>query len=462
MARTRSEARSDDGVVLLMVLAFVTAIAVVSTALLAQTEANLRYTVFERQNKRQIYAASAAVDYGIQQLRTSATACPSGTPSADASLPYTVDGRTPTWSCVQTPNTSSGGAVGSDWGLFLTGNNLGGNNAAVTILGKTMHVINGPVYNGHADATGNINQAWNISPNAGLTIANGFVTQFWSSCPLPGTINNLFVSSAPTCVPTQVPTPLSREALAASAPAGTASPNPTTVDANCVAFNPGHYTTKPNLTGGGKVNFFRGGVYYFDNIGSWNFNGDLLLGGTPQLGEASQTGLTCSDPTQGGVMFVFGGNSSITVTGTSKVELFPGNAAGGPGVSFYQVVTTAGGWTASTVTSTALIQSDETGASMTVLHGQLWAPNGSFKLTQGSGGGGKLRLEAGVVVSDISNVNNPGGSTNFYASGARTVTLVGKGPVAGSETGSTVVARAVVVVYDDPLIAPKIASWRLS
>jgi hypothetical protein len=462
MKQRPAEYQTDEGSVLVMVIVFVTVVSLVSLALLAQTTANLRYTVFERQNKKQVYAANAGVDYGIQKLREDSGVCgPAQSTVPPANVPFAVNGRTPTWACSETPNGSSGGAFGSGWAVYLTGLNLGSSGAAIKILGKTMHVINGPVYNDHDDASGNINQVWSISQNAGLTVQNGFVTQYWPTCPLPGTIDYL-VTNTVNCTTTHIAVPAAREALAASAPSGSASTNPVaTTDPNCVAFNPGRYTTKPNLTSG-KVNFFRGGVYYFDNIGSWNFNSEQLLGGTPQLREARQTDMTCGDAAQGGVMFVFGGNSSITVTGTSKIELFPGNASGGPGVSFYQVQATTGGWTASTITSTALIQADETGSSYSVFHGQVWAPKGSFKLTDGGSGTGKLRLGAGLVVSDIQNVNNNGGSTNFYATGARTVTVTGKGPITATETGSAVTATAVLVVYDDPLVQPTIASWRLS
>ncbi len=451
----------DQGSILVLVIVFMTSVALVSLALLSQADANLRYTTIERQKKRQVYAANAAVDYGIQQLRNNAGVCgPAQAVVAPQPLPFPVNGRTPTWACRETPNGSSGGAFGSGWAVFLTGANLTGNGVAVKILGKTMHVINGPVYNDHDDAGGNLNQAWSISQNAGLTVANGYVTQYWPTCPLTGTINYLVTANV-YCTSTSLPVPLPRESLAATAPTGTASHIPVaTADPGCVAFNPGRYTQKPNLTSG-KVNFFRGGVYYFDGIGSWNFNSELVLGGTPQRGEARNTALNCNDPAQGGVMFVFGGNSSLTLTGTSTIEMFPGNAAGGPGVSFYQVQTTGGGWTASTVTSTALIQADETGPSSLIFHGQVWAPTGSLKLTDGGAGNGKLRFGAGLVVSDIQNVNNNGGSTNFYVTGARTVTVTGIASPVGAESGPNVTATAVLVIYDDAAIAPKIASWRL-
>ena len=283
------------------------------------------------------------------------------------------------------------------------------------------------------------------------------------SCPLPGAIANLGPSGLTVnCKTTVRPVPAAREGLAASPPAA-ASVNPVNVvgDPGCVAFSPGRYTAAPNLDGT-KVNFFRGGVYYFDSIGNWNINGSKILGGTPQLAEPRQTSLTCGDTTQGGVMFVFGGNSQFTANGSTVVELFAGNAAGGPGVSVYQVMATGGGWTTSSTGNQPMLSIDEIGANRFVAHGQVWMPNGSLKLTQGGGSNGTLQFRAGLVVSDIQNLNNANGPTNFYVTGSRTVTITGIGPLAGGETGVTVTAKAVVVIANDTTIAPRIASWRLS
>ena len=458
----RPATHSEDGAVLILVLAFVTAVALVSTVLINQTESNMRFTLVERQNQKQVYAADAAVDYGIAQMQADNGLCGAGGSGVSSqALPFPVNGRTPTWSCAETPNASAGGVFGSDWAVFLTGVNGA---PVVTFNGSSTHYINGSVYNAFDDTTGGP-ATWGVSNSAPLLIQNGTLQQHRASCPTPPdlTITGVGPSGKTKCTATAYALPAPREGLAASPPA-VASPNPVASDATCASFAPGRYTSAPNLDPT-KVNFFRGGVYYFDSIGKWALGGVKILGGTPQLGETRRGGMTCSDPTQGGVLFVFGGSSYVATTGATTIELFPGNAAGGAGVSVYQVTAPGNGWTASNPGANhPLISIDETGDNRIVMHGQIWAPNGSLQLTQGGGSSGFIEFRAGLVLADLSNVNSSSNSSNFfYVTGTRTVTVTGTGPPASGETGATVTVTAVVAVSNDPTTVPaRIASWRLS
>jgi hypothetical protein len=449
MSATRTARNDDDGVVLVMVLAFITAVSIVSLALVSQVVSNLSFTRVERQNQKQVYAANAAIEYGIQQVTANNGVCPSPT----IVVPFQVNGRTPTLACAAT-GSSSGGVNGSDWAIFLTGANGG---PVVKLLATGSHALNGSLYNGY---DGSWAQTWNINSQAPLVVSNGSVTQYKATCPLPAPIDNLGPTGLTVnCVTTPVPTPLPAETLAPIAPANAAAP--VIVDANCKAFNPGRYTSAPSLDGS-RVNFFRGGVYYFDGIGNWAIDSMQVLAGTPQLGEARQTALTCADAAQGGVMFVFGGNSTVSAKG-SVLELFPSNV-GGAGVSIYQVTGSIGGWNTSTTGNQPLVSVHQTGADRFVLHGQVWTPLSGFELQFTGNSNGTLLLRSGLVASDFREVI-PGAATpslNLVGTGSHSITLTGVGSPAGGETGGNVTATAVVVFSNDTTIAPRIASWRLS
>ncbi|MEY2420211.1 MAG: hypothetical protein QOI95_278 [Acidimicrobiaceae bacterium] len=407
-------AAGDEGMVMVMALAFLFLMSIVIFALLGQVDANFRTTRIVKSRGDRMYAADAALEWGIQKLKLDPTICSAaGGPTTIANVP-TFNGRDVTLKCTPTFGTDLGA---SGWAVIATGtlSKQSGGDPTIT----------GPVF-----ATGDIS----VQGGGNLIVKNGNVVDKYSSCAGKSAPGGLSISPTPPygwqCTTTAAPDP------AHVLPAVPVVIDPPALPVGgCKVFSPGKYTTAPTL---GNDNFFVSGVYYFENIGLWTVdNNTKVIGGTPQtpgyevpglpgacsaVSDANGTGATGS-----GVEFIFGGNSAIEVKNNTGVELFSRVPASGDtstgGISVLAVPATGGGYLQETVGT--LLLNVTTGGAGFSSHGLVYAPNADINLFASSGT--IAQLQNGVVGRNIalqaSNVGSGLAITVDTAVHARTVLL---------------------------------------
>jgi Tfp pilus assembly protein PilX len=343
----RKHSGDDEGTVLILALAFMVVFGLVVGTVLGLATTNVKTTTVVRDRAAATYTADGAVDGAINLARSqpaigtagSTSTCfsmPAGamngsakvdvkcsglTGSGSTTSPFPANASTPA-NAILTPTAAVDAAEG------------------VTMLNASVAHVQGPVSAAHtlAEGTGTLT----ATPAAYSPIKAEVCT------------GSGVVTPAPTCPATGTADPGYAPTLDLSTYPGTAqtfgstlnTTLPTCPASRVVTFQPGMYT---NLTGlsalmtacAGGVFYFTKGVYYFDFMDAtgtagaghdWtlsdaaaNIVGGTPLGWTPSTfqyngatplpypnGDATATASAC-DPSQPGVLFVFGNDSRFTL-----------------------------------------------------------------------------------------------------------------------------------------------------
>jgi hypothetical protein len=485
--------RGERGAVLPIVLFFVITASVIVAAIVSQARSNIRASAVANASQDRVYAAGAALEWGLQQARRDSRLCNSVRPDqvSDSTVrPMTINGRTVTVTCRALDSGTSIGAGG--YAIYTTATS--GTTFSSQSGGESRLVV-GPISNGGA---------WSISN--GINVL-GDVEQFsGSGCPTVD--QRLILVPAPIakyqCVTSrQTPSPVrALSEIAPSRPAVAADPEDY---GYCRIFSPGLYMPPTSTTDvfgptiGGRVNtvqsgprngqnYFRSGVYVLYNTDLELDNGQsfaklptLMQAGAPNNDDADTVGLSSRlsdcDVAQvkenNGVVFVLAGTSKITV-GDAALEIFsyfPSGVDNRPALSVYQLTAAehaAWGFTAPTPWPTLAIDYDDSansGFSRLVIHGNVYTPSAGVSLR--TTGDGFANLQGGLVSSTF----NLKGSAKTDGSQAAATVAVGTGrrrlaltacvePLAGSGE-KRIIAFAQASIRNDATRTAALTSWRV-
>lgn len=330
---SRRRLREDDGAVLVLALLFITAIALLTTSVLARTTAATGKTAVERQFLTKRYAAEAGLEYAVQQIRQRPNLCPSSaTVNGDLLTPDDLLGSALPVNNPEQPlqvdcEVTSLNDIGfGGYGLITRDPSAAG----LQVIGaaSTELKINGPVFLSDLDDPLKFD----------VTDGDLLVRHDPATCPsaesLDVTLNSPHVLA---CVTTEAPDPVPTLPDMAMTnrgadPAGGNSHS----KYDCSAWQPGRYTSI-NLD---TNNYFASGVYYFEDVDLMLSKGSIT-GGMPdddngetkttqasckkangdQVTDADVNGAGSSNGT--GVKFILGGSSRIIADNPKGViELF--------------------------------------------------------------------------------------------------------------------------------------------
>lgn len=436
--------RTEEGSALILALVFLSLFGLVIAAILGQVDANVRTTLVVRTHEAKVYGADAGVDYAIQTLQADDTVCPDDTagrqPISEPPLEDDVD-----VDIAITCETTEGNVLGVRGYAVVTTEPKGGSSSLDTSNGSIDRVIEGPVW-----VDGDLDLAKPVKIDG----AHLFQKSSCQSTP----IDKLTVAPSPPfnvkCSTAATP---DEDHDLPGYPAG--SPQPSTGDggAACRTFSPGRYTTAPELK---ASNFFKSGMYYFEDIGDWTIT-DVLFGGTPQDDESKLlTDTPCaSEPVTTaarGVMFVLGGTSRMIVGNGARIELFTPNAAavdpGDAGISIRSVLTedaATNPWKISTA-GTAIVDVAGGNTRDMAIHGLVYTPNNVVNLFV-TGGTVDAQFQGGAKVLRIGLATSNSGTglkvSTKRGSGRRKITIVAK--ATDPDGGRAIEARAVVKIEND-------------
>jgi hypothetical protein len=366
----RRNLSDDSGATLIIALIFITVVSIVVAVVLSFVDTSMRTTVAVRGEAATAAAADGAAQLAINNLRLGpykgSEGCAGLGPTVDNVYEQAGTKYSATVTCaVDTADSTAGGSGGV---LAINDKNRPGQ-AVLTLGGPTedggfdVKLGGGSVLKVH----GNIQSDSYINVQKNLTTdGSGSVTAV-SGC--VGTI-----APAANCAGTRVDDPNYKDPPAPPALA-TLPKCPTT--GNVMQFTPGLYKSRSALNDlmlgddgsrkgcAGVIIQFTPGRYYFDldDTGEWLIPAGYLIGGElvdPQLGQpghaasvpgACKTPIPPDDPAgraawtapaNGGVEFVLGGNTHITLDKNSNVELCGTYATDSPPITLYGLKHTIG------------------------------------------------------------------------------------------------------------------------
>ena len=473
---SRRELPRDEGVALLLVLAFVLVMSVIVAALLRQSYTTLHAARVTAGLEKRIYEANGGADWAIQQIRQGALD-PSGTPVCagpsggnqllTSSLEVNV-GRPVTVTCT----VSNGRSIGAGgWAVFITDP---AGTVSTNPSSQGEKTIYGPVYN-----EGTFTQAGGTA----LRVEHGDVRTV-TACPGALTLDTAYGCgvSAPIANPLS-PVDVRPWNIWNAAPAPLATgPGP------CRTFDPGLYDAghRPNfLSSANGTNYLRSGVYYLDDLGPLVLDDVTIVGGIAGPGDRPATtapsaaqldcGAQIQTPSQTGyhygVVFVLGGTSSIELHDGARVELFgfqDGGPAGSPSLSVYQLDTE---WDAtppanerSTVrgVGTSVVSTVADARTELALHGAAYLPFARVSLLGTNQS--VASLSGGVVAASLDLQSNPAADhlviSNRSGAGNRTIRIEATTNSAPGEKDLRAIAD--VLVTNDAARSLTVTSWRVN
>ena len=458
----RSISHRDSGSVLILVLVFITVIGAVTVALLRQAQTNLIASTLTRNQEKRVYAADAGIDYAIQMLRSDPTLCTAARPLPN---PPAINGRAVTMTC----QVTAGSAVGAGgWAIFLTSPPTCTPKCTISTQGAANgnKTVSGPIFN---------RGGWDLK--AALQVKNGNVYQYPASgCAKPS--NLTFPSTTPglygfVCTNTNpYPAGLGWPPPLQPLPAAIPSDAPSFTDSGgCRTFYPGRYSTVPAL--GDGTNYFRSGVYFFDDIGKWSVDGGVLGGqpapivGQPGSTETHDTSTTpCGTDVAGatGVEWILGGSSAISVGNQSQLELYSMPSNNVPGVGLYQVLASdPAPWAAERSTvpvDTPILVVGNGNQTELAIHGNVYTPTGYVQVRATNAS--RAELQGGVVAAQVdirasAGISNLNIATNS-GPGQRTIVVTA---TSGGSGEKPITASAVLTIGNDANKTLMVVSWRL-
>ncbi|MGY2703367.1 hypothetical protein [Nocardioides sp. HB32] len=395
--RTHLRRGNDDGAMLIIAIIVITAVAVVTGAVLSHGSANLRSTIVLRGVASTSYAADAGAKVAINNLRLGSTAPDWTTPAfggtwndstwngwvytnyADGTGCFGADGSAPRDTLLlnnlapasgdQTGSTSVRVECGPVAGTGILGGGSGvvlnstdpfaqalsttssaspacSNSTIAACSGVYLKVLGGGG-NNTVNIGGGVDSAGGVTAENGTVTAEGYVH---ANQTCTGTI----LSSDLKCSPgsAAAPAPVPAVLTAAPTPVYTSTtPYPVKDASGTCSFTAGTYASGKALTDAVTacpLAHFASGKYYFhfqdanpaDRV--WDI-ASKVIGGVRTTGSANVPG-ACRSPINennggSGVQFVFGGESRITFTKNAAVELCGPSGTGAP-ITIAQQMTT--------------------------------------------------------------------------------------------------------------------------
>jgi len=329
--------RNEDGSALLLVLVAVMIFGIVAAAVASFAATSYRKSITIRYRADKIAAANAGVNVVLDAVRTDFAACTN--PANPLNLKTTnLNGFTVDLTCKFGAGTLRGRGA---WAMMITSPDPKSFDIAGT--SATDLTITGPIFfTGVPEDQGNKH----------LFVKRGYIQLQVDACagaPTSAADGDWLtidpaVLAAMRCdkdmdwweAMTDKPSPPPKNSFTSANPNGT-------VYGDCTVFEPGRYTGVPNFN---KENYFKSGVYYFDNVGAMNFTGNSVAG-KPGIDESPIVGLqplmpSCAAPSQAndngngtGATFILGRSSRIVLpsNSTNSLEIFLRKSAGYPATS---------------------------------------------------------------------------------------------------------------------------------
>ncbi len=372
MTRLRRSPTDDTGASLILALAFMTFLGLVVSALLTYTGTSLRSTSSTKIKAQSTYDIDGALQAAVNKVRADGTFtnAPAGPACPKLDFPGPNTGSNIAVACVGGDGTgAAGGGMEINpsnrpaYGLLTlgTGSEIGiqkGSNNVLSINGDT-YVNSTPI---SIDQSGTACAITALPPAPPAACSGTWVQS--GSLTARGTCGGTVVAAAGVnCSPANpvVPDPAVGQPAQYAQPAGplTYQAVPACGPARTLAFNPGYYddaVALNKLTDGtcpNKTLHFTPGVYYFDfhngevplpaGLHVWTIQDETVkvVGGTPQGWSPVTIPVipgACVSPlvsaTNGGVEFVFGGDSRVDVK-LGDVELCGSYSASAPPIVIY-------------------------------------------------------------------------------------------------------------------------------
>lgn len=376
--------RRDEGAILPLVLVVIVVLSVIVVAIATYTSAGLRYGQQSEARAGRLASAQGAMDDALEQLslRSSLCATAAGGAGIDVPFPETVNGSSVVVSC-----RIVGGALppADGWAIVITeeGAPATGTTFEFSLGGKPE--INGPVF---------LN-----SPSRGLfaqptTIVEGDIwypdddcaesneaddgVQFARSSVTMGNLSFDPSTRGIHCVNREWDELFGTNLIVAPEVADYEADratweNPTyDVQGACRVFEPGYYTSLPL----GNNNYFKSGVYVFDDLGAVTLKNKTMTMGNitrqefPAIDNTPCDGIRLGDSDRGATLYVKGdtrfiseSNSGIEVSGRQQGTAF---------VAVHALSSSLG-------YSTPLFTADNGAKKEVAIQALLWAPYNSLQ-----------------------------------------------------------------------------------
>jgi hypothetical protein len=380
---------TDRGAVLLLVLAVAIVLSLVVLALANFVAADLRYSQVVDSRAKSLSSAESGIEYAVGRMRLNQTLCSSDLASAGpiglngaatpTELPATplaptepLNGAVTTLTC-ERMSADFPGVAG--WSVIAT---LEGSQAIKVDVDADADIV-GPIY---------VSNAGNINVFAASRLMSGDGDVWYragTACGTPGVLSNRVVFDEPfargpictTATWNQIVSAPPLPDLGALPPRGADGVLSNPSDPNsCLVFEPGRYTSPPNIPSAATV-YFRSGDYVFDDgVQEWLiYGGTRVSAGHP--GSLTAPSDACNeardaDPNIGGpgATFYFGFDSRIRVDDGGSLEMFP-RRQGEFLVSIQELASSNLGTGLDAILRTRWTNS----ASVSVtVHGLVWAP----------------------------------------------------------------------------------------
>ncbi len=380
----KSHQARDRGSILPIVLVVVVVLGAVVVATARYATTTLRYGQVVESRSDRLAASQAAMDDAIEQLSLrhgiSVCATDAGTGTGVSNLfPETINDANVTVHCELTGGTLP---TSEGFALAVTGEGVSSGLTLLEFNNGDKPEIDGPIFVSDpgrvdfkqpttivegdfwypdtpcADSTGtaaattfarstiSVNQlSFLPTLTRGYYCVNRTWNQLFDAPPVDGSVSGL-------AVPSSGPTPVG----------------------GCTVWEPGYYDVAPAL---GNNNYFKSGIYHFDDIGPWVFNkqiatfGNSLFPGFPIIDNTPCDGPRGSDATTGATVYV-SGNTQFDMDKTDTGIEIAGREQGGSVVAVHVLATSLD------PDSEGLFVSGNGGGREIALNGLIWAPESAL------------------------------------------------------------------------------------
>lgn len=526
--RLASRHHNDEGAALLMALIFLMVVGLLISVALTKSGSTAQAGTNLREQTQLQYTSDAGIDRALQLLRSDlsrsggphycVTTGSSATDFGDSGgLSVGNGGHTTHYSCQTVAGSADGigsskktvnyAVVTTGGGhAFTTSNAVGGSNplpidGSIYLSGdetnadvsKQVTVTKGQVVEYQDPANRSLGECQDsLDALTNLTVLTQGNVKACTLQPVKDVIPQPVLPSVPGNAPQPVLYPF---VPPDDGKGGGKKPSPT-----CKVFLPGSYSSAPDLlSGADTANYFLGGLYYFKNVGQWSIgNNTTVFGGTPAATDTPQlSGSGCealadtsklqqlfsdtslTPPTNlwtSGAEFVFGGNSTLSVSGA--LAMFTPSDATAAGVSLLAVRSSA--WSPSGVSSDTALGYTPWGAGTTpvlangsatigtTIYGRILAPDAPIQLFASqpsqalarAGLVGKtvdLSASAGVVGGSFAFTVADDSEQSTPPAPRRTIRIIAKTPSNGGTPFSEVAVATIDNFGSQPV---HVFSWR--
>ncbi len=468
----RDVSRSDSGAILPLVIVGTFIVSTVVMAVTTYVTADLRYSQVVEDRADRLAAADGGLRFGMEKMRNFQTLCTTaaGTGGGVTTVfPPVINGAKTEVTCRRVGNTISDV---QGWGVVVTGSGVPAGQSIFSTKGAgqsdNIKTFSGPVF--VADPT-------RMDLQSLMTIKDGDLWYTAANCDNPPAIPAIS-SNTLRFDPTFFRGPQCTEKTWSGglfkAPTGSTPPtspvNPLYDDTTaCRVFSPGKYTS---LTLG-QNNYFKAGLYYFENVSIVLQNKMLIAGFPDGAGDSPKLPNTACAYEQsldqqavkaldgiGGATFYLGGSSKIEIDNGAGFEIFRRKvnetylsifALGNDGTGF---IASALDWNLPPILETKSGSNNDV-----AIHGLFWAPTAFATLgniTNAANG----QLLGGLVVARLDTQASASASAFLVGIEANPLHVRLLLSSASTLKGRTVVIRAVVQFRPDTGDMA-INSWRV-